>query len=386
MKTTVKGMTGLNVRGINRRLVLSELYRSRGMTKQQLVEGLHMSLSTVDQNLRALQEAGILSHLGFCDSTGGRKARLFGVNARYRTAAGLGILKGSVHFCACDLFGRELCREQVALPYRNDDAYLQQLAQCFADFLQKNEIEHSRLLPLHAAIQGLVDVDGREVTFGPLLHNQGFKAERLEQALGLELRLCHDAYAAAFYEIWQRSDLTDAALFLLNRNFGGALIINHQVVKGRGGWAGTLEHFCLDPNGPRCYCGCRGCVEEYCSADALLKRADLTADEFFLKLREGDAACLGIWQDYLKALALVMRNSLTVVDGMLILSGYLVPYMNEDDTAELTGLINENLPFELSADRIYTGNSGDSTPALGAALCSLDQFLQDEVMPSAAAD
>ncbi len=386
MKTTVKGMTGLNVRGINRRLVLSELYRSRGMTKQQLVEGLQMSLSTVDQNLRALQEAGLLSHLGFCDSTGGRKARLFGVNAAYRTAVGLGILKGSVHFCACDLFGRELCREQVELPYRNDDAYLQQLSACFADFLQKNAIERSRLLPLHVAMQGLVDVAGRKVTFGPLLANQGFKAERLEQALGLKLKLCHDAYAAAFYELWQRSELTDAALFLLNRNFGGALIINHQVIKGCGGWAGTMEHFCLDPQGPRCYCGCRGCVEGYCSADALLRRAGLAADEFFTRLRAGDAACREIWQDYLKALALVMRNTLTVVDGQLILCGYLVPYMTSDDTAELARLINENLPFELGEDRIYTGNNGDSTPALGAALCSLDQFLQEEIMPPAAAD
>ncbi len=50
--------------------------------------------------------------------------------------------------------------------------------------------------------------------------------------------------------------------------------------------SGTLEHMCIHPDGPLCYCGSRGCLETYCSANALEQAAGMPAKEFFPLLRE----------------------------------------------------------------------------------------------------
>ena len=81
---TERSLTALNVKVINRKLVMGALYSPTGLTKMQLVQNLKMSLSTVDQNLKDLLSAGIIEELGFCHSTGGRKAKLLHVKSRLK--------------------------------------------------------------------------------------------------------------------------------------------------------------------------------------------------------------------------------------------------------------------------------------------------------------
>ena len=64
-------------------------------------------------------------------------------------------------------------------------------------------------------------------------------------------------------------------------NLGGGIITNHQIHQGISMHSGTLEHICINPDGPLCYCGSRGCLETYCSANALEQAAGIPAKEFF---------------------------------------------------------------------------------------------------------
>ena len=81
-------------------------------------------------------------------------------------------------------------------------------------------------------------------------------------------------------------ELDSAVIILLNRNLGGGIITNHQIHQGISMHSGTLEHMCINPDGPLCYCGSRGCLETYCSANALEQAAGIPAKEFFPLLRE----------------------------------------------------------------------------------------------------
>ena len=45
--------------------------------------------------------------------------------------------------------------------------------------------------------------------------------------------------------------------------------------------SGVIEHMCINPDGPLCYCGNHGCLETYCSANALVHSTGLAAKEFF---------------------------------------------------------------------------------------------------------
>ena len=52
---------------------------------------------------------------------------------------------------------------------------------------------------------------------------------------------------------------------------------------------------------------------------------------FFDNLRKGVNACTQIWSDYLDKLAFAIRNLSILIDGYIIISGYLAPFFTEDD-------------------------------------------------------
>ena len=190
--------------------------------------------------------------------------------------------------------------------------------------------------------------------------------------------LMHDSKAAADLELWNHPELDSALVFLLNRNLGGAVITNHSVHQGFSMHSGSLEHICVEPDGPLCYCGNRGCLETFCSANALELRSGLPVKEFFPKLHDpntSEARLQGIWQDYLRHLAFAIRNLNLLIDCPVILSGYLAPYFLPEDLDRLLGLINEHTPFPLAKDSLLTGTHGQYTPAIGAALFYVKNFL-----------
>lgn len=84
-----------------------------------------------------------------------------------------------------------------------------------------------------------------------------------------------------------------------------------------------------------------------------------------------------IWQDYLKHLAFAMRNLNMIIDSPIIISGYLAPYLVQEDLDQLLHLINENNPFTLSSEQLLVGTHGQYTPAIRAALHYINRFVHE---------
>lgn len=207
--------------------------------------------------------------------------------------------------------------------------------------------------------------------------NTGMNVEDFSRLLPWPCHLEHDSKSATFLELWNHPDLDDAVIFLLNRNLGGGIITNHQIHQGSSMHSGTIEHMCVNPNGPLCYCGNRGCLETYCSANSLEQAAGLPIKEFFPLLREGNSQQLTqLWEDYLNHLAFAMKNLNLIIDAPIIISGYLAPYFTKEDIDRLTERINASTPFAIDREQILVGTHGQYTPAIGAALFYVEQFLQ----------
>ena len=133
----------------------------------------------------------------------------------------------------------------------------------------------------------------------------------------------------------------------------------------------------MNPDGPLCYCGNRGCLETYCSANALEQSAGMPVKEFFPLLRKKKSPRLAEhWEDYLNHLAFAMKNLNLIIDAPIIISGYLAPYFTEEDITYLLEHINTGAPFTLNKDQILVGTHGQYTPAIGAALYYVEKFIQ----------
>ena len=372
-----KGLTTIALKKINRSKIYQYIYRSKLTSKLQIVQDLQMGLSTVSQNLNLLENEGLIEKNGYFDSTGGRKANAIQIVSDFRISIGVGILKNIFHITAIDLYGNTVYTDTIPLTYSNTAAYYQQITDKVKDFIDKNQYPENKILGVSIATQGITSPDNTTVIYGNIMNNTGMRLKDFSRHLPYPCHLEHDSKSAAFLELWNHPELDSAVVLLLNRNLGGAIITNHQIHQGRSMHSGTIEHICVNPDGPLCYCGNRGCLETYCSANSLEQASGMTIKEFFPLLREKKSPQLiQIWEDYLNHLAFAMKNLNLVIDAPIIISGYLAPYFTEDDTDYLLRQINSMTPFELKEEQILVGTHGQYTPAIGAALFYVKEFIQ----------
>ena len=371
-----KGLTNISVKKINRSKVYQYIYRKKITSKLQIVQDLQMGLSTVSQNLNLLEQDGLIEKNGYFESTGGRKANAIQIVSDFRISIGIGILKNMFHITAVDLYGNALYTNTIPFPYSNTPDYYKQVTDKIKEFIATNQYDEEKILGVSIATQGITSPDHSTVLYGNIMNNTGMILEDFSRYLPYPCYLEHDSKSAAFLELWKHPELDSAVVFLLNRNLGGAIITNHQIHQGSSMHSGTIEHICINPDGPLCYCENRGCLETYCSANALEQAAGMNIKDFFSLLREKKSSQLTqIWKDYLHHLAFAMKNLNLIIDAPIIISGYLAPYFLEDDIAYLTKHINVSSPFALNKEHIFVGTNGQYTPAIGAALFYVNQFI-----------
>ena len=382
------GLTTIQLKKINKSKVYHYIYQQHTTSKLQIVQELQMGLSTVSQNLTLLEQEGYIQRNGYFDSTGGRKAQTIQIVPDFRISIGIGILKEMFHMTAIDLYGHILDMETISLSYADTDAYYKQMTEKIQAFITSHHYDLQKILGISIATQGITSSDHTTVTYGKILHNTGMNVDHFSSRLPFACHLEHDSKSAAHLELWNHPELDSAIVILLNRNLGGAIITDRHIHQGSTMHSGTLEHMCVNPDGPLCYCGNRGCLETYCSADALEQASGMPIPDFFHSLRKisrhtadtdtdekKSSQISQIWEDYLNHLAFAMKNLNLIIDAPMILSGYLASFLTEEDTQYLLKQINAATPFPLRKEQILVGTYGQYTQAAGAALYYVESFL-----------
>ncbi len=126
------------------------------------------------------------------------------------------------------------------------------------------------------ACAGLVDRRGR---LGPSPNLPGWAGTPLatvaRRAFGVPVHVENDATAAAWgeYAVARRGRPAAMVLVTLGTGIGGGFVADGRLLRGATGWAGEFGHVTVDPRGPRCRCGNRGCLEAYAGGWALVRSA-----------------------------------------------------------------------------------------------------------------
>jgi len=125
-------------------------------------------------------------------------------------------------------------------------------------------------------VPGLVDDTGR-LRYAPNLPaGDGMEvAARLGERVGLRVVADNDATCAAVAEwvLGAAAGATDAVMVTLGTGIGGGLVCGGKVMRGANGFAGEIGHMVVDPSGPQCSCGRRGCWERFASGSGLARLA-----------------------------------------------------------------------------------------------------------------
>lgn len=119
---------------------------------------------------------------------------------------------------------------------------------------------------------GLVDRTGT-LRYGPNIAGvlEVPFAELLSDRLGLPVVVENDATCAAWaeHERGAARGANHSLTVTLGTGIGAGMTVKGEILRGAHGYAGEAGHMVVDPNGPRCPCGRRGCWERYASGSGL---------------------------------------------------------------------------------------------------------------------
>ena len=197
----------------------------------------------------------------------------------------------------------------------------------------------------------------------------------LERRLGMPVRLENDANCFALAEALGGAAQGHALAFgvILGTGVGGGIVIDGRVWTGPQHIAGEWGHHAIDPAGPGCYCGQRGCVETLLSGPALeaAYRAAggpaAAAAEVAARAAAGEATAAAVLERYLDHFGRALANVIDILDpDVVVLGGGLsnldVLYTRGRD-AVACHVFNDELRTPIVPNRL-----GDSAGVIGAAL------------------
>src|SRR5439155_493962 len=114
---------------------------------------------------------------------------------------------------------------------------------------------------------------------------------------------------------------------ILGTGVGGGLVIDGRVGAGREHIAGEWGHHAIDPAGPECYCGQRGCVETLLSGPALEAAyraaggAPASAAEIAARAAAGEATAAAVMERYLDCFGRALANLIDILDPDVVVLG-----------------------------------------------------------------
>jgi glucokinase len=163
------------------------------------------------------------------------------------------------------------------VPTNRDDA-ADTLARLAAVIQERLPDAQSRLGGVGIACAGIVSPRSGRLGRSPNLPGwEGLiLVDLIQDAFGGSPAVIANDVNAALYGEWRWGagrGCNDLIMIALGTGVGGGVILNGRLVTGARDGAGEIGHMVLDPNGPICTCGNRGCLEAHAGAWALIRRA-----------------------------------------------------------------------------------------------------------------
>lgn len=146
----------------------------------------------------------------------------------------------------------------------------------------------------------------------------------LTARLGRRVHVDNDGNLAALAE-WRYGAGRGARnmwMVTLGTGIGGGHVLNGVVQRGVNGFAGEIGHTVVNPDGPRCTCGRKGCWEVYASGRGLGMLASGEPGESVIhRAREGDADAITVLEAFSRWVAIGLSNITNVSDPDVIVIG-----------------------------------------------------------------
>jgi predicted NBD/HSP70 family sugar kinase/biotin operon repressor len=384
-----------SLRERNRGRVIDTLRSGGAVSRAEISRRTGLSPSTVSSLVGDLQAAGLVVERApdDGDSVVGRPPVLVALDRSAGAVLGVDFGHDHVRVALADLSYAILGESFAELEIGSAAAdSLDTAARLVDELIEDAKVDRDRVLAASMGLPAPIDRDSGLVHSRSILPNWVglHPAAELEERLGMPVALDNDANMGALGEgtFGVGRDSSVMVYLRLSAGIGAGILIDGRPFRGARGVAGEIGHVLVNPDGPMCRCGNRGCLETLVAPPALcelLRRSHgpLTVPELVALAQEGDAACRRVIADAGRALGRAMADlcnhmnpDLVVMGGDLSAAGELVLEPMREAIQRFA------IPAAADDVQITAGTLGDRASLLGA-LAHAGQELEDPLAISA---
>lgn len=293
-----------------------------------------------------------------------------------------------------------LATKRVPTPHQGLDALVEALTAMVAALASDvGTADAGTLRTVGLGAPGLVDRDG-VLRLGPNLPGlvDVPLAALLGDRTGLAATVDNDATCATWgeHELGAARGYRDAVMCTLGTGIGAGIVAEGRVLRGANGFAGEPGHMVVEPYGPPCPCGRRGCWERYGSGSGLARLArdaaaagripavvqlaggnpgDIRGEDVTEAARDGEKGSLAVLEDFGRWVALGVANLINILDPQLVVIGGGLVEAGDLLLAPIhraladTVLVSRRRP----AVKVVQAQLGERAGAVGAALLAADR-------------
>jgi predicted NBD/HSP70 family sugar kinase len=258
------------VRDINRAIVLNFIRRRQPVSRADLSRLSGLQRSTVSLIIEELLERRWIVEGPTGRLPRGRRPTFLRLNEE-RVIIGIDLRPEHTTLAVADVNGKFLSQEVMATPSDPQAAMeemarrLKRIVEAFADRMIEG---------VGVSLPGRSDADRQRLVFAPNLKWPIYDIRTpIERATGLDVEVENAANACVLAEVWfgRVQGVRNLVVVTVSEGIGTGIFVNGQLARGLSGMAGEFGHVPVDPSGPPCGCGNRGCWELYASNRAAVR-------------------------------------------------------------------------------------------------------------------
>lgn len=325
------------IRAINRSHVLNAIKAYGPIGRADIARRTGLSPATVTSISAKLISQDLVLEKSAGDSSGGRPPILLVINPKGAYVVGIKLTESHAICALTDLEALVIAKSSMPLSGHNPEAVVDDLAQMVLAILREQKIAKKNLLGVGVGLAGIVDAEEGILRQSPIYGWDNVPLRSMLQSkLHIPVYIENDVNTLTLTEKWfgHGQGLDNFLTVTVGRGVGLGIVVNGEFYRGQTGGAGEFGHTAIDPQGPVCACGKRGCLEAYVGDPGLVRAAQAAVargklpgpveslDDLLSLAQQGNKAAIRIFEEAGRILGIGVANLINVFNPKkIIISG-----------------------------------------------------------------
>ncbi|MEW5870160.1 MAG: ROK family protein [Chloroflexota bacterium] len=384
------------------KLAILELIRFTpgGVSRAGLARRLGLTRSTVSTIVADLVQSGLVRESESGPATGGRRPILLELNPARGFVVGVDMGATHLGVVVADFLAHVRYEGEISFDVvQGPQACLAVVDRHVRSLLEQAQVDLSNILAVGVGVPGPVMAEAGIVSAPPIMPGwDGYPIRtRLKELWGCPVSLNNDAELGVLGEWAFGAGRTSRhmAYIKVGSGVGAGLIFDGKIYRGATGMAGEIGHLTIQPNGPRCSCGSRGCLEALAGGAAIARNAieavragrrtqlasikpveSITAKDVGEAARLGDLVAQQIVAEAGTNLGIAIAGIINIANPNMVIVGGGVAQMGDLLLEPIRHVVRERCLLPAAqAVRITAATLGRRSSSMGAVVQAIDTAL-----------